>query len=118
MRLDKSGPARQHHRESSPATNGGVSSGDAYSTSNLPLTRGKGRQWGRGHPRTLLHSFTQGDASGMTTEMPVHGAPTLYPTLAQISPGLPLNRIKPVDGHFARQPASPGKTIRSYANAR
>jgi len=76
--------------------NGGVSSGDAYSTSNLPLRGGKGRQWEGGIREPYYIRYPKVTRPGMTTEMPVTGA-DLYPTLLDLA-GLPLKPNQHVDG--------------------
>ena len=69
--------------------NGGVSSGDAFSTSNLPLRGGKGRQW-EGGIREPFYIRAPGVASpGSKCSTPVTGA-DFYPTLLELA-GLKLN---------------------------
>ena len=66
--------------------NGGVASGDAYSTSNLPLRGGKGYQW-EGGIREPYFIHVPGAGTG-SIDYPVSGA-DFYPTLlslAQITP--------------------------------
>ncbi|TWU63165.1 sulfatase [Crateriforma conspicua] len=76
--------------------NGGVSSGDAYSTCNLPLRGGKGRQWEGGirEPFYLRYPPLTGD--GMTSDVPVTHA-DFYPTLLDIC-GLESRPEQHVDG--------------------
>src|SRR5690606_30688600 len=67
--------------------NGGVASGDAYSTSNRPLRGGKGRQW-EGGLRVPYYVHVPGlTAAGGETKVPVTGA-DFYPTLIELA-GLP-----------------------------
>ncbi len=76
--------------------NGGVSSGDAYATSNLPLRGGKGRQW-EGGIRAPLYIIAPGISSpGSDCNVPVTGA-DLYPTMLSLA-GLPLRPKTHVDG--------------------
>lgn len=78
------------------ADNGGVSSGDAFATSNLPLRGGKGRQW-EGGIRAPLYILAPGIASaGTTCSVPVTGA-DLYPTMLSLA-GLPLRPDSHADG--------------------
>ena len=72
---------------------GGVSSGDAYATSNLPLRGGKGRQWEGGLrvPLFIRHQGTQNEIDD-----PVTGA-DLYPTLLDLA-GIPLMPDQHSDG--------------------
>ena len=64
--------------------NGGVSSGDNYSTSNLPLRGGKGRQW-EGGIREPFYLKVPGMAEpGSTCDIPVSGI-DFYPTLLELS---------------------------------
>lgn len=74
--------------------NGGVSSGDAYATSNLPLRGGKGRQWEGGVREPYLISGP-GIASGVC-DVPVTGT-DFYPTLLELC-GLPLRPTQHADG--------------------
>ncbi len=74
--------------------NGGVSSGDAYATSNLPLRGGKGRQW-EGGIREPYFIAGPGIASG-TCRTPVTGT-DFYPTLLELC-GLPLRPEQHLDG--------------------
>lgn len=84
--------------------NGGVASGDAYATSNLPLRGGKGYQWEGGIREPLLlyvppkiASTALGDQrppAEVTT--PVTGA-DLYPTLLSLT-GLPPRSDQHLDG--------------------
>ena len=60
--------------------NGGVSSGDAYATSNLPLRGGKGRQWEGGIREPFLIKAPGITRPGTTSEVPVSGI-DWYPTL-------------------------------------
>ena len=76
--------------------NGGVSSGDAYSTSNLPLRGGKGRQW-EGGIREPFYVIAPGIAQpGSTTNVPVTGA-DFYPTMLELA-GLPQDPGQHADG--------------------
>ncbi len=63
--------------------NGGVSSGDNYSTSNLPLRGGKGRQWEGGIREPLYISYPPMIAAGSTCDVAVSGA-DIYPTVLQV----------------------------------
>lgn len=68
--------------------NGGVSSGDAYSTSNLPLRGGKGRQWEGGLRVPVLVRYPEKVQAGTVCDAPVIGI-DFYPTFldfAGISP--------------------------------
>ncbi len=76
--------------------NGGVSSGDAYSTSNLPLRGGKGRQWEGGIREPLYIRYPALTHAGMTSDVPVTGA-DLYPTVLKLA-GLPLRPQQHADG--------------------
>ncbi len=76
--------------------NGGVSSGDAYATSNLPLRGGKGRQWEGGirEPYYVRAPGVSGVGSSCST--PVMGT-DFYPTILELA-GLPLNPQQHIDG--------------------
>lgn len=77
------------------ADNGGVSSGDAFSTSNLPLRGGKGRQW-EGGTRVPLIIRCPGAAQNRTSDVPVMGI-DYFPTILEYA-GLSLNTPKTYDG--------------------
>lgn len=63
--------------------NGGVASGDAFATSNLPLRGGKGRQW-EGGIRVPLYMRVPGvTRPESTSDLNVSGV-DLYPTLVQL----------------------------------
>jgi len=64
--------------------NGGVSSGDAYATSNLPLRGGKGRQWEGGIRVPYMVKAPGVTKPGSTCSVPVSGI-DLYPTLAALA---------------------------------
>jgi len=76
--------------------NGGVSSGDAYSTSCLPLRGGKGRQW-EGGIREPYYIIAPGmTKAGSISDTPVHGI-DWYPTLMDLA-GLQVPAEQQVDG--------------------
>ncbi len=76
--------------------NGGVSSGDAYATCNLPLRGGKGRQW-EGGIRAPLYIRVPGVAApGSLNSTPVTGA-DFYPTILDLA-GLELRPQQHLDG--------------------
>jgi len=76
--------------------NGGVCSGDSYSSSQLPYRGGKGRQW-EGGLRVPLYIRIPGlTRPGSLCDTPVIGM-DLYPTLLQLT-GTPLPPTQPVDG--------------------
>lgn len=76
--------------------NGGVSSGDAYATSNLPLRGGKGRQW-EGGIREPFYIKAPGVAkAGAVSAVPVNGI-DWYPTLLELA-GVPIPKQQKVDG--------------------
>lgn len=74
--------------------NGGVSSGDAYATSNLPLRGGKGRQW-EGGIREPYFISGPGIAPGVC-RVPVTGT-DFYPTLLELC-DLPPRPSQHMDG--------------------
>ena len=76
--------------------NGGVSSGDAYATSNLPLRGGKGRQWEGGIREPFYIRYPQVTTAGTQSDVPVTGA-DFYPTILDLC-GLPLRPEQHVDG--------------------
>jgi len=76
--------------------NGGVSSGDSYSSAELPYRGGKGRQW-EGGVRVPYYIKAPGvTRPGSTCPTPVIHA-DFYPTLLQLA-GLPLLPQQHVDG--------------------
>ena len=75
--------------------NGGVTSGDAYSSSLLPLRGGKGRQWEGGIRVPLLVQYPN-CPSGITCDVPVIGT-DFYPTILDFA-GLSLQPEQHKDG--------------------
>jgi len=76
--------------------NGGVASGDSYSTANLPLRGGKGRQW-EGGLRVPYYLFAPGlTDGGKESDTPVTGS-DFYPTLLELA-GLPPRPDQHLDG--------------------
>jgi arylsulfatase A-like enzyme len=67
--------------------NGGVASGDAFSTTNLPLRGGKGYQW-EGGIREPYFIKVPGQVEQKSIAYPVTGA-DLYPTILDLA-GIPL----------------------------
>ena len=76
--------------------NGGVSSGDSYSSSMLPLRGGKGRQWEGGIREPLYFRFPASIEVGSTCHVPVSGI-DFYPTLLELA-GIPVPQEQLVDG--------------------
>lgn len=76
--------------------NGGVSSGDNYSTSCLPLRGGKGRQWEGGLRVPLIIQDPNCSLRGTMTDVPAIGT-DFYPTILEYV-GLPLLPEQHVDG--------------------
>ena len=76
--------------------NGGVSSGDSYSSAMLPLRGGKGRQWEGGLREPLHFRFPRQIAAGSTCDIPVSGI-DFYPTLLELA-GVPVPEEQLVDG--------------------
>ncbi len=88
--------------------NGGVSSGDAFSTCNLPFRGGKGRQW-EGGIREPYYIKAPGIAkANATCKTPVIGT-DFYPTILELA-GLELMPDQHVDG-VSLVPLLKGKTI-------
>ncbi|MCM8530086.1 MAG: sulfatase [Lentisphaeraceae bacterium] len=76
--------------------NGGVSSGDAFSTSSLPFRGGKGRQW-EGGIREPYYIYVPGlTKKGSITEVPATGT-DFYPTILDLA-GLNLKPTQHQDG--------------------
>ena len=88
--------------------NGGVSSGDAYATSNLPLRGGKGRQWEGGIREPFYIRYPAVTKSESTCDVPVTGA-DFYPTILELC-GLDLKPTQHVDG-ISLVPLLQGKSI-------
>ena len=92
--------------------NGGVSSGDAFCTSNLPLRGGKGRQW-EGGIREPYYIKAPGFANpGSTNVTPVSGV-DFYPTLLDLA-GIDLLPDEHQDG-VSLVPLLKGGTIKDRA---
>jgi len=88
--------------------NGGVSSGDAYSTSLLPFRGGKGRQWEGGIREPFFIRVPGMTQPGATTKVPAIGM-DFFPTLLDLA-GLPLMPEQHVDG-VSLVPVLQGGTI-------
>lgn len=88
--------------------NGGVSSGDAYSTSLLPLRGGKGRQWEGGIREPYYIRAPGITPAGATTQTLATGM-DFYPTMLDIA-GLPMLPQQHVDG-VSLLPVLKGGTI-------
>jgi arylsulfatase A-like enzyme len=76
--------------------NGGVSSGDAYATSNLPLRGGKGRQWEGGIREPFYIKAPGVSKQGAKSDIPVNGI-DWYPTLLELC-GIEIPKKQKVDG--------------------
>lgn len=76
--------------------NGGVSSGDAYSSSMLPLRGGKGRQWEGGIREPLYFRFPGSIDAGTVCHVPVSGI-DFYPTFLEFA-GIPASHPPSIDG--------------------
>ncbi len=76
--------------------NGGVSSGDAFSTSNLPLRGGKGRQWEGGIREPFYLKAPQLADGGGQSDVPVSGI-DWYPTLLELA-GVAVPAEQAIDG--------------------
>lgn len=87
--------------------NGGVSSGDAYSTSNLPHRGGKGRQWEGGLREPYYVSMPAIVPENSTSDVPVIGS-DLYPTILDVC-NLPLRPQQHVDGRSLETVLTSGK---------
>ena len=76
--------------------NGGVSSGDAFPTSNLPLRGGKGRQWEGGIREPYYIKAPGKTTAGSISDVPVSGI-DWYPTLLDLV-GIDTPAEQSVDG--------------------
>jgi len=88
--------------------NGGVASGDAYSTTNLPLRGGKGYQWEGGirEPYFILVPWLE--SNGATNNYPVTGT-DFYPTILDLA-NIDLLPEQHIDG-LSLKPLLEGKTL-------
>ncbi|WP_425237124.1 sulfatase [Ulvibacterium sp.] len=88
--------------------NGGVASGDAFSTANLPLRGGKGYQWEGGIREPFFIKVPWLENTGTSTEYPVSGT-DFYPTI------LDLANIDPLPGQhmdgISLKPLLEGKSL-------
>ncbi len=87
--------------------NGGVASGDAFSTTNLPLRGGKGYQW-EGGIREPYFIKVPGLKNGASVDYPVTGA-DFYPTILDLA-DIPLKPEQHVDG-VSLKPLLEGQTM-------
>jgi arylsulfatase A-like enzyme len=76
--------------------NGGVSAGDAFATSNLPLRGGKGYQFEGGIREPYFIKVPWMNIAGKKSDIPVTGA-DFYPTLLELADA-PLKRDEQIDG--------------------
>jgi len=88
--------------------NGGVSSGDNFSTSNLPLRGGKGYQWEGGIKEPFFMKVPWMDLAGKECDVPVTGA-DFYPTLLELA-GAPQRPEQHKDG-VSLVPLLEGRTL-------
>jgi arylsulfatase A-like enzyme len=87
--------------------NGGVSAGDAFATSNLPLRGGKGYQF-EGGIREPYFIKVPGVGNGQKSAEPVSGT-DFYPTILELA-GIPLKPEEHTDG-VSLVPLLKGQTI-------
>jgi arylsulfatase A-like enzyme len=92
--------------------NGGVASGDAYSTSNAPLRGGKGYQWEGGIREPYFISVPWLKIAGEKCNVPVSGT-DFYPTILDLA-GLPLRPEQHNDG-ISLLPLLKGKKVAERA---
>ena len=90
--------------------NGGVSSGDAYATSNLPLRGGKGRQWEGGIREPFYIKFPKIIKGGLKNTTPVNGI-DWYPTILELCE-IEIPKNQKVDG-VSLVPLLKGKAIKN-----
>ncbi len=76
--------------------NGGVASGDSFSTSNLPLRGGKGYQWEGGIREPYFIKVPWLENNGTRNNFPVTGT-DFYPTILDLV-GIPLLPTQHIDG--------------------
>jgi arylsulfatase A-like enzyme len=76
--------------------NGGVSAGDSFSSSMLPLRGGKGRQWEGGIREPLYIRYPNDIEAGSVCDVPVSGI-DFYPTFLAYA-GLPVPETQHMDG--------------------
>ena len=88
--------------------NGGVASGDNFSTSNAPLRGGKGYQWEGGIREPFLIDVPWLNLAGQKNDTPVSGT-DFYPTLLDLA-GIPLLPNQHADG-ISLAPLLQGKSI-------
>ena len=88
--------------------NGGVSSGDSFSSGQLPFRGGKGRQWEGGIREPYIIHVPGMTAKGAQSEVPVTGM-DFYPTMLELA-GLPLMPDQHADG-VSLVPVLKGETI-------
>ncbi|MDF9799394.1 arylsulfatase A-like enzyme [Catalinimonas alkaloidigena] len=88
--------------------NGGVASGDAFSTTNLPLRGGKGYQWEGGIREPYFIKVPWLENSSKTIDYPVTGT-DFFPTILDLA-NLPLMPGQHVDG-VSLKPLLEGKTV-------
>ncbi|MDA0196376.1 MAG: sulfatase [Bacteroidetes bacterium] len=88
--------------------NGGVASGDSFSTSNLPLRGGKGYQWEGGIREPYFIKVPWLKSGGSTSSAPVIGT-DFYPTILDLVKIDPLPN-QHIDG-VSLMPLLEGKTI-------
>ena len=88
--------------------NGGVTSGDNFSTALLPLRGGKGRQWEGGIREPLLIQYPGCASPGSRCDVPVNGI-DFYPTIVDYA-GLEKPSRQHVDG-VSIMPLLDGKSI-------
>ena len=88
--------------------NGGVASGDSFSTSNLPLRGGKGYQWEGGIREPYFIKVPGMDNAGSTIDYPVTGT-DFYPTILDLA-NIDLLPEQHVDG-LSLKPLLQGKKI-------
>jgi arylsulfatase A-like enzyme len=88
--------------------NGGVASGDAFSTSNLPLRGGKGYQWEGGIREPYFIKVPWLENGGSTIDYPVTGT-DFYPTLLDLA-NVALLPEQHIDG-ISLKPLMEGKIL-------
>ena len=88
--------------------NGGVASGDSFSTSNLPLRGGKGYQWEGGIREPYLIKVPQFQNNGSKSNYPVIGT-DFYPTILDLV-GINLLPEQHIDG-ISLKPLLKGEMI-------